>query len=270
VCLFNPGQASPSAVADLQGVPAETDKIREFLNLFCHQTWKISDDWRYGPLASNVEPKQVDDAARAIERGFRRLGSTSTYFPCHRVVLSLSETDKIASGIPESALVIEGPNGTSSYTLSLFDLGSGRGNRTWGELLQCGMAQGTRRALPPRPQGGTLPANQGLYARRRQEPGRGAALPSDPLQHRSRTRSRAGVGRYRRDLPAAPLRDHRPYARAACPGRHRKCRRTSSKARGSLSPAASHRWRSSIRAVRSANSNLGPVLNYTIPKRLVA
>jgi hypothetical protein len=57
------------------------------------------------------------------------------------VVLSLSESDKIASGIPESARIIEGPNDTSSYTLSLFDLGSGRGNRTWGELLQA--VQGT-------------------------------------------------------------------------------------------------------------------------------
>jgi hypothetical protein len=144
VCLFNPGQASPSAIADLQGVPAETEKIRDFLKLFCHQTWKISDDWRQGALAPDVEPKQVDDAARAIERAFRRLGSTSTYFPCHRVVLSLSESDKIASGIPENALVIEGPNDTSSYTLSLFDLGSGIGKRTWGDLLQA--VQGTNAA----------------------------------------------------------------------------------------------------------------------------
>src|SRR5262245_19750814 len=141
VCLFNPGQASPSAIADLQGVPAETDKIRNFLNQFCHQTWKISDDWHQGALAPDVEPKQVDDAARAIERAFRRLGSTSTYFPCHRVVLSLSESDNIASGIPENALVIEGPNDTSSYTLSLFDLGSGLSKRTWCDLLQA--VQGT-------------------------------------------------------------------------------------------------------------------------------
>jgi hypothetical protein len=141
VCLFNPRQASPSPIADLQGVPAETDKVRDFLNLLCHQTWKISDDWRQGALAPDIEPKQVDDAARAIERAFRRSESTSTYFPCHRVVLSLSESDKIASGIPESAWVMEGPNDTSSYTLSLFDLASGTGKRTWGDLLQA--VQGT-------------------------------------------------------------------------------------------------------------------------------
>ena len=141
VCLFNPGQASPSPIADLQGVPAETDKIRDFLDLLCHETWKISDDWRPGALVPDVEPKQVDDAARAIERAFRRSGSTSTYFPCHRVVLSLSDSDNIASGIPESAWVMEGPNDTSSYTLSLFDLASGTGTRTWGDLLQA--VQGT-------------------------------------------------------------------------------------------------------------------------------
>jgi hypothetical protein len=124
-----------------QGVPAEIDKVRDFLNLLCHQTWKISDDWRQGALAPDIDPKQVDDAARAIERAFRLSVSTSTHFPCHRVVLSLSESDKIANGIPESARVMEGPKDTSDYTLSLFNLGSGTGKRTWGDLLQA--VQGT-------------------------------------------------------------------------------------------------------------------------------
>jgi hypothetical protein len=78
----------------------------------------------------------VDEAARAIERAFRLSGSTSTHFPCHRVVLSFSESDKIKNGIPESAWVLEGPNDTSDYTLSLFNLGSGTGRRKWGDLLQ--------------------------------------------------------------------------------------------------------------------------------------
>jgi hypothetical protein len=141
VCLFNPGLASPSPLADLQGVPAEVDKLRNFLNLLCKETWKISDDWRQGALAPVTDPRQVDEAARAIERAFRLSGSTSTHFPCHRVVLSLSESDKIADGIPESARVMEGPNDTSDYTLSLFNLGSGTGKRTWGDLLQA--VQGT-------------------------------------------------------------------------------------------------------------------------------
>ena len=135
VCLFNPGQASPSPIADLQGVPAETEKVRDFLTLLCHQTWKISDDWRQGALAPKINSKQLNDAACAIERAFRRSGSNSTYYPCHRVVLSLSESDNIGSGIPESASVMDGPNDTSSYTLSLFDLASGIGKRTWGDLL---------------------------------------------------------------------------------------------------------------------------------------
>ena len=102
VCLFNPGQASPSAIADLQGVPAETDKVRDFLNVFCHQTWKISDDWRQGALAPVTDPRQVDEAARAIERAFRLSGSTSTHFPCHRVVLLWSSPCRptIVSNMP--------------------------------------------------------------------------------------------------------------------------------------------------------------------------
>jgi hypothetical protein len=79
---------------------------------------------------------QLDVAARAIAEAFRRSGSASTYYPCHRVVLSLSESDDIASGIPESARVMEGPNDTSAYTMSLFDLAGGTGKRTWGDLLR--------------------------------------------------------------------------------------------------------------------------------------
>jgi hypothetical protein len=56
-------------------------------------------------------------------------------------VLTLSESDKIKNGIPESARVLEGPNDTSDYTLSLFNLGAGTGKRTWGDLLQA--VQGT-------------------------------------------------------------------------------------------------------------------------------
>jgi TIR domain-containing protein len=141
VCLFSAGQASPSPLADLQGVPAETDKVRAFLDLLCRKTWKICDDWRQGALAPEIAPEKVETAARAIAEAFRRSGSASTYYPCHRVVLSLSESDDIASGIPENAWVVEGPSDTSGYTMSLFDLASGTGRRTWGDLLRA--VQGT-------------------------------------------------------------------------------------------------------------------------------
>jgi TIR domain len=136
VCIFNPGQASPSPLADLQGVPADTDKVRAFLDLFCRETWKLSDDWRRGALAPAIAPERVEAAARAIAEAFRRSGSASTYYPCHRVVLSLSDSDDISHGIPESARVMEGPNDTSGYTMSLFDLAGGSGKRTWGDLLR--------------------------------------------------------------------------------------------------------------------------------------
>lgn len=141
VCLFSPGQASPSPLADLQGVPADVDKVIAFLDPLCRRTWEISDDWRRGALAPEIADYEVAAAARAIAEAFRRSGSASTYYPCHRLVLSLSESDDIASGIPESARVMEGENDTSGYTMSLFDLAGGTGKRTWGDLLQA--VQGT-------------------------------------------------------------------------------------------------------------------------------
>lgn len=136
VCLFNPGQAAPSPLADLQGVPADADKIRDFLTLLCKETWTMSDDWRRGALAPDIAAEEVEAAAQAIAEEFRRSGSISAYYPCHRVVLSLSDSDDITTGIPESARVMEGPNDTSGYTMSLFDLAGGTGRRTWGDLLR--------------------------------------------------------------------------------------------------------------------------------------
>ena len=136
VCLFSPGEASPSPLANLQGVPADVDKIRAFLDPLCRRTWEVSDDWRRGALAPEIAADQVEAAARTIAEAFCRSGSASTYYPCHRLVLSLSESDDITSGIPESARVMVGPDDTSGYTMSLFDLAGGTGKRTWGDLLR--------------------------------------------------------------------------------------------------------------------------------------
>jgi hypothetical protein len=136
VCLFNPGQASPSPLADLQGVPAKADKIRAFLDALCRKTWTVSDDWRRGALVPDIKVEKLNEVAEAIEEEFCRSGSTSAHYPCHRVVLSLSDGDPIAKGIPDSARVVEGPNATSAYTMALFDLAGGSGRRTWGDLLK--------------------------------------------------------------------------------------------------------------------------------------
>ena len=74
VCMFNPGQASPGPLADLQGVPADTDRVRDFLDKFCRETWKMSDDWRRGPLAPEIAADQLEPAAHAIAEAFRRSG----------------------------------------------------------------------------------------------------------------------------------------------------------------------------------------------------
>jgi hypothetical protein len=136
VCLFTPGETPPSPLTDLQGIPAEADKIRDFLEELCRRTWEVSDDWRRGALAPEIASKSVKDAACKIAGAFCRSASASTYYPCHRLVLSLSEHDDITKGIPEKARVILGPNGTSGYTMSLFDLAGGTEDRTWGDLLR--------------------------------------------------------------------------------------------------------------------------------------
>lgn len=136
VCLFNAGQASPSPLADLQGVPAKADKIGAFLDALCRRTWTLSDDWRRGALVPEIWAERIREVAEAIEKEFSRSGSTSAHYPCHRVVLSLSDRNSIARGIPENARVVEGPNDTSTYTMALFDFAGGSGRRTWGDLLK--------------------------------------------------------------------------------------------------------------------------------------
>ena len=199
VCLFAQGEASPSPLADLQGVPADAEKVGAFLDLLCRRTWEISDDWRRGALAPEVAPAQVKAAGRAIAEAFRRSGSTSTYYPCHRLVLSLSESDDLAKGIPETARVMVGPNDTSDYTMSLFDLAAGSRHADVGRSAagrgrnQGRLAPRTRLPLPPGRRRAVLPTDRGPHARRRYEPGSGAGLPSDPLQHPARAHGRAGV-----------------------------------------------------------------------------
>jgi hypothetical protein len=68
VPLFHPGQASPSPLADLQGVPAKADKIGEFLDALCRRTWTVSDDWRRGALAPDVRAEKVSEVAKPSRR----------------------------------------------------------------------------------------------------------------------------------------------------------------------------------------------------------
>ena len=134
VCLSAAGQGSPSPLADLQGVPVDVERLGNFLESLCLRTWEVSDDWRRGPLAPRSRPIGWRLLRRSNVEGFRRSGSVSTHYPCHRLVLSFSESDDLANGIPESARVVVGPSDTSEYTLSLFDLAGGGGTRSWGDL----------------------------------------------------------------------------------------------------------------------------------------
>jgi len=114
----------------------------------------LGDIRRLAPRGAGARD-HVSPAERRGSRHRRRVrpfGVRLDLLPCHRLVLSLSETDDITRGIPESAQVALGPNGTSGYTMSLFDLAGGTGTRTWGDLLRAvhGTEAAWRRELDSR------------------------------------------------------------------------------------------------------------------------
>ena len=127
VCLFNPETGSPRPLANLQGVSAQPEAVEKFLGELLRETWCISDDWRRGALASDVDEKLVGSAAKQIVSAFPKASfAERSHYACHRVVLDLTGVDEIGSIIPESARVVEGEGATSGFTLSLFNRADGR------------------------------------------------------------------------------------------------------------------------------------------------
>ena len=164
----------------------------------------------------------MKEAAAAIADAFRRSGSISAYYPCHRVVLSLSDSDDVTAGIPETARVMEGPNDTSGYTMSLFDLAGGTGRRTWRDLLLAvdGIDAPWRHELDTQflqALGEKLFPPIGWQAAHGTcGPGRRSALSPGHLQHRPRSGSRIWIERLCARRPPAPFRDDHPGTRARC------------------------------------------------------
>jgi len=136
VCLFNPETGSPRPLANLQGVAAQTASVEKFLGELCRETWCISDDWRRGALAADVDDGLVASAASEIVAAFPRASfAERSHYACHRVVLDLTAVDEIGEIIPESARVVEGDGATSGFTLSLFNRADGRRALCWRDLL---------------------------------------------------------------------------------------------------------------------------------------
>ena len=135
VSFFQPDGTAPRVLENLQGVPARESAIREFLENLCKSTWRVSDDWRRGPLNQRVKPQLLKEVAEKIESAFPVAISRAAHHPCHRLVLDLSAASEKADGIPDDARVMEGPGATETYTLSLFQVASGVRTRTWGDLV---------------------------------------------------------------------------------------------------------------------------------------
>ncbi len=138
VCLFDPRGESPGPLANVQGVPAQPDRLRDtLLRPLLKETWRVSDDWLRGPLAADAREEEIDQAAEAIGAAFAGALGTEDYYPCHRLVLELGDVDfDPAEGIPEKAVVKEGYGATTGYTLSLFGQAEGPAPRSWGAIVQ--------------------------------------------------------------------------------------------------------------------------------------
>ncbi len=153
VCLFSPDGGTPRPLTNLQGVEARVEALGRFLTTLCKETWRVSDEWRLGALAPKIRPTQIERCATTIVEAFPHGSRDDTaYYPCHRVVLDLSETEEIGDGIPETARVVEGLGATSGFTLSLFNLAGGRRALSWRDLLIAvdGLGAGWRQQLDRR------------------------------------------------------------------------------------------------------------------------
>jgi TIR domain len=136
VCLFRPESNVPRPLANLQGVKVESEAIEQFLEALCRETWKVSDDWRRGPLDPSVSDEVIRATAAEMVEVFPAHGSDdSTHFPCHRIELDLRSVE-VGEGIPLDAVVVVGEEFTSTFTLSLFNLGRGTQRWLWKDLLR--------------------------------------------------------------------------------------------------------------------------------------
>lgn len=135
VCLYHPKGSSPRPLTNLQGVPAEAEAVQRFFNELCKETPRVAKDWRFGPLVPRVSRGAIEKAAADLIEAFPA-GSIPdvSYYPCHRLVLDLGAIEDVKAGIPREALVVEGDGATSPFTLTLFNLASGR-SRTWGDIV---------------------------------------------------------------------------------------------------------------------------------------
>ena len=146
-CLFDPDGSPPAPLNQVQCVRATSEEIaKQLVRPLCTHTWNLSDTWQRGALVPGVSDDIVDAAARRIADGFHGTLANSgsgpsadldRYQPCHRIVLDIEHCAQVDTqrGIPRDARVVEGPENTTSYTLSLFRAHVGTAAWTWGDLV---------------------------------------------------------------------------------------------------------------------------------------
>jgi hypothetical protein len=70
VTIYNPKASPPGPLENLQGVPADREKVGTFLRRLCKKTQEVCDDWNAAPLNVDVSQKKLNAAAKAICENF--------------------------------------------------------------------------------------------------------------------------------------------------------------------------------------------------------
>lgn len=147
VSIYDPDGSTPGPLSQVQGVRADPhDLVTKFLRPLCTTPWLVSDDWQRGPLVAAPDEGVLHGVAERIAAAFADAMAPSeeveaadvyTYRPCHRLVLDLDPAGDVdaSDGIPLDAVVVEGADDTTSYTLSLFRVQASRTVHRWSDLV---------------------------------------------------------------------------------------------------------------------------------------
>ena len=135
VCLSAAGQASPSPLADLQGVPVDVDRlatswIRCAAGHGRSPTTGAAARWR-----PRSQPDRVEAAARPSSRASAGRGRSRPTTRAIALSCRFPSPTTWRVGFPRARGSSWGQTTPTAYTLSLFDLAGGDGTRSWGDLL---------------------------------------------------------------------------------------------------------------------------------------
>ena len=130
-----PRGASPSPLADLQGVPADADKVRDFPGHVVPAD--VEDVRRLAPRAAGARDRGRPGGGRGARhrRGVPPFGVGLDVLPLPSRGTVVVRVRRYRERDPRERAGDGGPNDTSGYTMSLFDLAGGTGKADVGRSV---------------------------------------------------------------------------------------------------------------------------------------